>query len=1082
MKKLFAALTLSFVCPLASQAAERLLLRFPDVHGDTVVFVYAGDLWTVSTAGGTARRLTAHPGLERSPKFSPDGRFIAFNGQYDGDEQVYVIPTGGGEPRQLTYYPAQGPLPARWGFDNQVLGWSPDGERILMRSIRARFDLSDGKLYDVPVAGGLPRPLPMPEAGLGEYSPDGKKVVYSPHFRDFRTWKRYQGGWAQELWTFDLASHESRRVTEHVRADRDPMWIGDEIWFNSDRSGTFNLWAFDLGSGETRQITTSTTLDVRWPSADASGQIVYELGGRLNLLDTKAGTTRALAVDVPDDGLARRPQRVSAADDVEYFTLSPGGERAVFSARGEIFNAPIEHGPTFNLSNTPGAHERDAQWSADGRWIVFIADRDGEEEIWRVDSAGKKPAEQLTDGGKAHRREPRISPDGDRVAFSDKDGKLYVLTIASKKVVEIARDPFGSITDHVWSPDSKFLAFTLLDKNRLGSIWVWSLADGQVRRVTSALFHEERPAWDPEGKYLYYLGDRDFAPQIAAFEWNYANARETGVFALALRRDVRHPFPPRIDTVGAKKDDDEAEKKAAPAITIDFDGIEGRAARVPIDGGEYSALVAVPEKLLLFEPAAPFYGRDGERSPRLQAYSFEDRELETLVEKLDAFAVSHDGEKVLALDGETWTLYEAGDGKDEPKKVSTAGLVAERVPREEWAQIFDEVWRRFRDYFYVENMHGYDWEALRARYRPLVEHVGHRDDLTYVLGEMIAELNVSHAYVTGGDFEVPDRPKVALLGALLELDAKAGRYRLARIWPGHNEEPLYRSPLREIGVEATEGEYLLAIDGEELKANDEPYRLLRHKADRPVTLTLNKRPSLEGARQVTIQPITDEVPLRYLDWVEKNRKRVAELSGGKLGYVHIPDMGPSGIYEFTKWFYPQLDRQGMVIDVRNNGGGNVSAWIIERLRREVLAVTFARTWSHPSSYPGAVVPGPMACILDEDSSSDGDIFPHMFRQAGLGPLIGKRSWGGVIGIAGRGPLLDGGSVSVPEFGFLSPKGEWIIEGHGVEPDVEVDNDPISLLAGRDPQLERAVEEVLKRLPAEHVPPLTNRPPGPIKTP
>ena len=1086
--------------------SQTKLLRFPDIRGDRVVFTYAGDLWTAPSSGGSAMRLTSHPGMEVFGKFSPDGKWVAFTGQYDGDEQVYVVPTSGGEPRQLTFYPAKGPLAPRWGWDNQVFGWSKDSKRIIFRSLRDSWTLPIARLFSVSIDGGPSTALPMPTAGSGDLSPNNDQIVYSPQSRDFRSEKRYGGGQANQLYIFNLSSNAVKRITEGPRATRDAMWVGDTIFFNSDRDGHFNLYAYNVSSGRTTQVTTSRSWDVRWPSSDNDNQIVYELDGELQVLDARSKKSTPISINVPDEGNSRRPSRVSAANLIESASLSPKGERALFSARGDIFTAPIEKGPTRNLTESSGAHDKWPRWSPDGSQIAFISDKSGEEEIYLIPQDGSKPAEQITSGGTAMRYAPEWAPDGKRLAFSDKDGKLYVITLADRKITQIADSTRGQIRDYTWSPRGNFLAFTLANQNQFGSVHIWSAADGQLHRVTEENFNSNSPAWDPQGNYLYFLSDREFAPQLSTVEFNYASNRQTYIYAMALRKDVKHPFPPESDEVTISKTDEPkpaappadkpADAPATPAaaepkpeaaapkppatLTIDFDGIQHRVARAPIGAENYFGLSAKAGHLLYAVTGAGYYGRQGDRNPSLRIYSLKDRKETTLVDDIRGYALSNDGSKVLVSQTAGYSLYDATPlGERSRKAVATSGLYVDRVPAEEWNQIFNEVWRRYRDWFYVSNMHGFDWEALREQYRPLLKYVAHRSDLNYVISEMISELTVQHAYIEGGDFQIPPRPRYGLPGARFEFDQQAGRYRISKIFEGDNSEDVYRSPLTEVGINASVGDYVLAIDGEELKANDDPYRLLKNKADNPVQLTLNKTPSMQGARTVSYRPITDEQNLIYLDWVDHNREKVSKATNGRVGYLHVPDMGAAGIREFIKWYYPQLRKEALIVDVRANGGGNVSRMLIERLRRKVLGLNYARTSDEASTYPDAVFMGPMTAILDENSASDGDIFPAMFREAGLGPLIGKRSWGGVVGITNRGQLIDGGAVNVPEFGLTNKAGEWIIEGYGVDPDIEVDNDPQSVIAGKDPQLERAIAELMAKLKQPvKLPP---KPAGPVKT-
>ena len=1074
----------------APASAGTKLLRFPDIHKDRVAFCYGGDLWLAPSSGGVATRLTAHEGLELFPKFSPDGAWIAFTGQYDGDEQVYVIPSGGGVPKQLTWYPARGPLTARWGYDNQVYGWTPDGKSILFRSMRDTFDLTGTRLYTVGLEGGLPVPLPMPVSGGGDLAPDMQQAVYSPLTRDFRTWKRYEGGWAQDLFIFDFKTRALTPVANSLRTERDPMWIGNQIWFASDRDGTLNLYDYDIESKKVTQATNEKQWDVRWPSKGEDGEIVFELNGELRVLDTKSGKVLPIEITVPTDGVAFRPAQVSVADRIEGFSLSPKGERALFVARGDVFSAPIEKGTTRNLTNSSSSHEREARWSPDGARIAYISDRSGEEELWLENQDGRGAPEQLTKDGKCRRFGPLWSPDGKSIALVDSTGAITCVDLASKAVRAVARDKSGNVGDCSWAPDSRWLAFSLQDSNGYRSIWIWNAEDGKATRVTDEFWNESEPFWDPNGNYLWYLSDREFVPQLNQLEWNITSNRTTGIFALALRKDVAHPFPPESDEVTVKKEEpkkdaepkkDEAKPDEPKKVAIEFEGLAQRAIRVPLDADNYSGLSANKDTLFFVRAGAAYYGRESERTSDLMAFSIKDRKASVLVEDASGYSLSDDGSKLLVRSGGGFGLYDASSkGKDSKKPVSSAGLVADRVPHEEWVEAFHEVWRRFRDYFYVPNMHGYDWDALRKQYEGWLPYVAHRSDLNYVLGEMVAELNIGHAYVSGGDWVAPERHAVALFGGRLALDPAAGRYRIATIFRGQNEEELYRSPLTEVGVDAKVGDYLLEIDGQDLPANENPYRLLRDKADRPVEFLLNDKPVKEGAHKVLWRPLHTETHLIYFSWVEGRRAIVDKLSGGRIGYMHLPDMGPAGIAEFCKWYYGQVRKDGFIIDDRGNGGGNVSQIVLERLRRTLLGTEYPRNSEYTGTYPQVVFTGPMACLLNEDSASDGDIFPWMFKAAKLGPTIGKRSWGGVTGITDHGPLIDGGSVNVPEFGHADMNGQWAVEGHGVDPDIVVENDPKSELDGRDPQLERAVQEVLAAMQSRKAA-LPPRPAAPVKT-
>lgn len=1056
-----------------AEAATRLL-RFPTLSRDSIAFIYAGDVWAVPRSGGVARQLTSDPGLELFPRYSPDGSLIAFTGQYDGNRDVYVVPAERGEPKRLTFWTDTGHPTERAGPNNMVIGWTPDGKRVLFRSRHQAWEDRAGRLYTVGLDGGLPEPLPMPEGGLAAFSPDGRQVVYNRIWRNFRTWKRYRGGMTQNLWIYDIPANRLEKLTENDSTSTEPVWIGDRIYFDSDRDKTYNLFSIEPASRKLTKLTDHREYDVRWASGGPGG-IVYENGGDVHLYDIAAGRSSKITIRVPSEKPAARPGFVSLSDKITEFGLSPDGKRALFVARGEILTVPAEKGNTRNLTSSSGAHDRGASWSPDGKWIAYLSDRTGEEEIWIAPQDGSAPARRLTTDGHCWRFAPAWSPDSGKIAFADKDQKLFWVDVGSGKMTLADQAKEAEIYDYAWSPDGRFLAYSKQDPDQMRQIHLYSLETGKVTRVSSDMNDSRAPVFDPEGRYLYFFSDRDLSAGVGAFDLSYVYNNPTRVYALTLRKDLPSPFAPESDEVkvgGVGKEPGAAGKEAAKEavpLQIDLEGIEDRIAAFPMEPGTLSHLAAGKTTIYYLTGPSPNLGGEGddeEPQGALHAFDLEKRKDSVLISGIDQYDLSADGSKVIYAAGKQYGLLDAKPGATPAKAGDGAlkldGMSMHLDPRAEWRQIFDEAWRLERDFFYVPNMHGVDWPAMKRKYGVLLPHVAHRNALTYLIGEMISELNIGHAYVGGGDLPKEKTVPIALLGVDYRLDAASGRYRIDRILQGQNWIESRRSPLTEPGVGATEGAYLLKVDGLDLKSPDVPDDLLQNRTAGTVTLTINGRPDDKGARQVTVRPLADEDGLRYFDRIETNRRKVEKATGGRIGYVHIPNMGGDGLNEFVRQYYPQIRKQGMIIDVRNNGGGFVSEMILERLRRVLAGMGNSRNGG-VSTYPSQVFYGPMVCLINHYSASDGDIFPYFFKKYGLGPLIGTRTWGGVVGIRGYSPLVDGGYVTRPEFGTFGIEGQWIIEGHGVDPDIEVDNRDDLVVQGRDPQLEKGIEVVLEEI-------------------
>lgn len=1082
MKPLFSLFAiLFFIFSTGYTQEEARLLRFPAIYENQLVFTYAGDLYTVASQGGTARKLTNSDGFEMFARFSADGKKIAFTAQYDGNTEVYLMPARGGVPVRLTYTATLGrdDVSDRMGPNNMVMAWTHDSRKILFRSRMKEWNDFIGQLYFVSVNGGLAEQLPLPRGGFCSLSPDDKKLAYNRIFREFRTWKRYRGGMADDIWIYDFSTKETVNITNNPAQDIIPMWKGDKIYFLSDRDENkrMNLYVYDLATKETRKLTDYSDFDIKFPSLGKEA-IVYENGGYLYRFDCAREEAAKIPIYIHEDQIGGRASLIDVNKKITNYEISPDGKRALFGARGEVFTVPAKHGLTRNLTKTSGIHERNSKWSPDGRWVAYISDRSGEDEIWIKAQDGGAPEKQITSGDTTYKFQPYWSPDSKKLLWADRGLLLRYVDIRTKKIVDVDKARAWEIREYSWSPDSKWIAYVRPEKETNPKIYLYSLEQKKSFPVTDGWYAASSPVFSSDGKYLFFVSSRDFNPIYSRTEWNSAFQDMSRIYLITLAKDVKSPFAPQNDEVEIKKTAKAAKEKKKGEkqplkVKVDLNGISLRIAVLPLPVSTYFNLASAGDLL--------YYGRKGSKDekPKLMLFDLK-KKKETELGQIDGYEISADQKKMLVGQNKSYAIIDLPKAKIKIKDKLKLNDMQVRLERKaEWRQIFDECWRQMRSFFYVSNMHGVNWQAVHDKYEPLVKYVNHRADLTYIIGEMIGELNIGHAYVGGGDYPKAKRIKTGLLGAQIVRDPESGFYRIKKILRGQNWDKTLKSPLTEIGVDAREGDYILAVNGQATNKMQNIYAALVNTVGKQVTLSLNARPDFAGRRDVLVVPIADERELYYFNWVQGNIEKVSKATNGKVGYVHVPDMGRHGLVEFVKYFYPQLKKKALIVDVRGNGGGNVSAMLIERLRRQVLAIDVARN-SAPSTDPGAVLYGPKVCLLDEHSASDGDIFPFRFKEHKLGKLIGKRSWGGVVGIRGTLPLLDGGYLFKPEFSFYKKDGsKWLIEGHGVDPDIVVDNDPAKEFAGIDQQLNKAIEVILEELKTKEksIPP---PPPSPVK--
>lgn len=1070
-KYLFSALMLTISFSFNLNAIEDVrLLRFPDINNHLIVFVYAGDIWTVNSNGGEARRLTSHDGLELFPKISPDGQWIAFSGEYSGSRQVYVMPSTGGVPRQLTWYNSVGVMPPRGGWDHVVLDWTPDSKQILIRANRTPYSERQGRYFLVSLEGGLEKPLPIVNGGFGVLSPDGSRMVFTPVDREFRNWKRYKGGRATDLWIYNLTENSSEQITNFEGTDQLPTWSGENIYFASDRDLKLNIWQYNTTTKDTRQITKHLEFDVMWPSGNGE-QLVYENGGYIYRLNLKSGQSERIKVSINFDNPSLIPYYRSVKDNIHSFAVSPTGKRALFDARGDIFSVPAENGITENLTESQGVREIFPGWSPDGWFISYYSDLTGEYELYLLENKkGAKPR-QVTFNSSAWKYQPIWSPDSKYLLFSDRTLNLRMAEVSTGKITNIDHATGHEFRSYSFSPDSRWIAYSKEGSNDKPAIWVYDVLSGMKSRVTDGTYSDDNPVFSTCGNYIFFASNRDYKLSFSSFEFDYLYNEATRMYAVALTRNSPKIFKDKNDTEPVSQDKivaipvasvkDKKSKTSVPdtassgkkevKVVIDFNKINNRITALPGESGDYRLVDAIEGGLIFISKG------------KLMKFSLTDEKTEELLDRVITASLSADRKTVMYRSGSDYGIIKLTPGqKAGAGKLGLNELEMKIDPQKEWNQIYVDAWRIFRDYFYVNNLHGINWPEMRSRYNALLPYVSHRADLDYILNEIVAEANAGHTYVDWGDFETVKRIDNGLLGAELVADDLAGRYMISKIYEGENWNAARRSPLTEQGVEVKEGEYVISINGKDITTAVNPYMLLENSAGKSVDITVSTTASSENSRTFLIKPVTTEQELRYFNWVNERRAMVDNLSGGRIGYIHVPNTSANGNKELYHGMYTYFNKEALIIDDRYNGGGFIPDRMADLLDRHTLAY-WHRNGLESSKAPGIAHDGPKVMLINGYSASGGDAFPYFFKKMGLGKLIGTRTWGGLIGISGNARLVDGGNISVPQFGIFDQDEGWIIEGIGVYPDIEVVDRPEQLAKGLDPCIEKAVEVLLREL-------------------
>ena len=1062
---------------LSGAMAQSHLMRYADASKDNIVFTYEGDLWLVSINGGTAHRITRSDGGEVFAKFSPDGSKLAFTANYDGGSDVYVMDANGSAPKRLTYHPAQ----------DMVLDWYPDGKHILFRSTR-EYPYRAQMLYKVSIDGGMPEKLPVDRAGLASLSPDAKQIAYNRNSREFRHWKRHQGGTAQDIWMGSLEDRNYQKITSFVGTDNFPMWSGNAIYFNSDREdGTMNIYKYDLTTKKPLRLTPYKDFDVKWPSLGVN-QIVYQYDGSLYLLDLSTGSIQKINIEIPSDAVLTREAFIKNSAYVGGFGLSPKGSRVVMDIRGEIVNLPAKEGVSYQVTRSSASREKNPVWSPDGKQIAFFSDKSGEEELYLANPDGSGQWRQITHNGSQFRTNPVWSPDGKYIIFHDKSMELTLVDVRTGKTRIIAKGDYDDawerwgIQDYVWSPDSKWIAFTKMEQSMYESIFLYSLSLKKTFRVTGEMTEDWSPSFSPDGRFLYFLSNRTFHPVMGFVDQNHIFLEMAKPYLVLLKEGDASPFLPKNDS--DEKNDTKTEDRSKK-VEITTTGFEQRTIAAPVGSGNLFRLEAVDGGFVYLKKTKNEFLKyqavtDATGGTNLDLYKFDLKKAEDhkLMSGLTQYHLSADGKKLIYKAGSKYGVTDLGKAKVGDGSVAINDIHIKINRHQEFLQIFDEAWRVQRDWFYDKNMHGLNWKKVRDMYRPLVQYCGTRGDVNYLIGEMIAELNIGHTYIYGGDRKNTPFVPTGLLGA--DFSVKPNSYpKIERIVKGETWDNSARSPFYQPGCPVKRGDYILAIDGQKITPGDNIYKYLQNKAGKVIELTYNSKPNWSGAKKYLLKTLRSERGLRYREWVSHNRSYVDTKTKKEIGYVHLPGMMEDGLIEFAKAWYPQYYKDGIIIDARYNGGGFTSKQIHDRLERTINTYMQPRE-GKPTPVPERTFGGQLVLLINRDTGSDGEIFSDAWKERKLGPVIGQRTWGGAVGIEAHQTLIDGATTTPPQFGEYNMHKEWIIEGHGVEPDIVVINMPKDVLAGKDAQLDKAIEVILKQIQT-HPKTVFERPPYPDKS-